>query len=245
MDNENSSNIGLKNIVDLSIDVPSHINRIIQPYHHPWHSASSFDYCFNYFRSFADQGNQKDIAAPANKHISCLQLGWFLANWGMLRGSSFLRIYSITHFEPLIQYIADCDERLWHIDVDSYTDENVRLVVQSKKDIQRILGLEKEHNVTDTLATKVMMAVFGNVPAFDRFFRIGLGLNSCSEKNLLTLREFYDMHRLSFESANIHTFDVATGKPTTRLYPKARLMDIVGFVQGGGAGSGADGLAEG
>jgi hypothetical protein len=49
---------------------------------------ASFDYCFNYFRSFREQDRTADIAAPQNLQMSCLQLGFYLASWGMLRGSS-------------------------------------------------------------------------------------------------------------------------------------------------------------
>ncbi len=224
-------------ILDRPIDVRSNIKRIIAPYHVPEHSATSFDYCFNYFQSFADKKRQRDLASKDNRRMSCLQIGWFLANWGMLRGSSFLRAYSITHFEPLIDYIANCDERLWHIDVDSYTDENIRLLVESKKDIQRIFGIDGKHNVTDTLATKVMMAVFGNVPAFDRFFQQGLNMHGCTEKHLHTLHQIYLRNRTAFDDSNVFTLDVVTKKPTTRPYPKGRLMDIVGFVEGGGGES--------
>jgi len=227
--------ISPNSLLDRPINVRANIERIIAPFHVAEHSTVSFDYCFNYFQSFADNHRQRDLASAKHKHMSCLQIGWFLANWGMLRGKSFLRTYSITHFEPLIDYIANCDERLWHIDVDSYTDENIRRVVESKKKIQHILGIDGKHNVTDTLATKIMLAVFGSIPAFDRYFQQGFKMNGCTEKHLQTLHQLYLLHRSAFESAKVFTFDITTKKLSTRPYPKARLMDIVGFVEGGGS----------
>ncbi len=47
---------------------------------------ASFDYCFNYFQSFRELGNISALAGPANVQLSCLQLGFYLASWGMLRG---------------------------------------------------------------------------------------------------------------------------------------------------------------
>ncbi len=48
---------------------------------------TSFDYCYNYFRTTNDLN--QDIEK------SCLVLGFYLASWGMFRGSSFLLQHSI------------------------------------------------------------------------------------------------------------------------------------------------------
>lgn len=49
---------------------------------------ASYDYCFNYFQSFYNNGTVVELASEANLQMSCLQLGFYLASWGMLRGSS-------------------------------------------------------------------------------------------------------------------------------------------------------------
>jgi len=51
---------------------------------------ASFDYCYNYFQSFYENGDIKAIAFVENIQLSCLELGFFLASWSMFRGSSFL-----------------------------------------------------------------------------------------------------------------------------------------------------------
>src|SRR5690625_5998584 len=60
---------------------------------------SSFDYCYNYFK------NTDDYLADIEK--SCLALGFYLASWGMYRGSSFLLNKSAKYFEPTSEYLAD------------------------------------------------------------------------------------------------------------------------------------------
>ena len=45
---------------------------------------ASFDYCFNYFQSFRTY--PAELTSPGNLELSCLQLGFYLASWGMLRG---------------------------------------------------------------------------------------------------------------------------------------------------------------
>lgn len=51
---------------------------------------TSFDYCFNYFQSHREQGKLPDLLRGEALQLSCLHLGFYLASWGMLRGSSEL-----------------------------------------------------------------------------------------------------------------------------------------------------------
>lgn len=50
---------------------------------------SSFDYCYNYFYSFYKVNKISELANEKNLQNSCLQLGFYLASWGMFRPSSF------------------------------------------------------------------------------------------------------------------------------------------------------------
>lgn len=77
---------------------------------------TSFDYCYNYFRT------TNDLTQDIEK--SCLVLGFYLASWGMFRGSSFLLQRNIKHFCPTISYIEKIDASVWDIDVDNYNQEN-------------------------------------------------------------------------------------------------------------------------
>ncbi len=56
----------------------------------PYERFSSFDYCYNHFYSFYRDNRVPELADDRNLQMSCLQLGFYLASWGMLRGSSFL-----------------------------------------------------------------------------------------------------------------------------------------------------------
>ena len=52
----------------------------------PTERYASFDYCFNYFQSYKEAGNQSALIDLANIQTSCLQLAFYLASWGMFRG---------------------------------------------------------------------------------------------------------------------------------------------------------------
>jgi hypothetical protein len=70
--------------------------------HKPDARYTSFDYCFNYFQSFRESGTLASLATPENVQISCLHLGFYLASWGMLRGSAELLQKSARHYVPVI-----------------------------------------------------------------------------------------------------------------------------------------------
>ncbi len=193
---------------------------------------ASFDYCFNYFKSFHENDKVEEIASQDNLQMSCLQLGFYLASWGMLRGSTFLLQKSVKHFEALIKEIASMDTSQWEIDVDVYSDENIDKIICSKKRIRKTLGNQSEY-ASDTLISKIMLGVFGNVPAFDDYFSKGFGMNkSITKNNLLILRDFYKKNRNEIDNHRIRTIDFHTGHETDRSYTKAKVIDMVGFIEG-------------
>lgn len=148
----------------------------------------------------------------------------------MLRGSSFLLEKSARFYQPMIENIAYADRRLWDLDVDIYTDENISLLLEFEKTIAK--SLCKERGLTDTLVTKIMLGVFGNVPAYDDFFRKGFGVHSFGFKTLRIIKRFYDDNKQEIDSVDIRTFDFISEKETNRHYSKAKIIDMVGFTEG-------------
>jgi hypothetical protein len=196
----------------------------------PSQRSASFDYCFNYFQSFREEDRIEELAAPSHMEVTCLQLAFYLASWGMLRGSSFLLEKSLRFYRPLIEGIATFDKRIWTIDADSYDDDNIATLLACKDMIVESLG--KENKPSDTLVTKIMLGVFGNVPAFDDFFRKGLVVHSLREKSLVFIREFYEENKTAIDGAEYYTFDYATALLTHRKYTKAKIIDMVGNIEG-------------
>jgi len=106
---------------------------------------SSFDYCYNYFHEFYEQGNIEAIASSTNVQLSCLQIGFYLASWGMLRGSSFLLQKSVKHYEQLMSMISRMPKVYWEIDLNSYSDENISRLLDLRKYILGSLGESDEY----------------------------------------------------------------------------------------------------
>ena len=95
-----------------------------------------------------------------------------------------------------------------------------------------MLGDQSEY-ASDTLISKIMLGVFGNVPAFDQNFCTGFCMNnSLIKMNLLTLRDYYKKYRNEIDNHRIRTIDFHTGKETDRFYTKAKIIDMVGFIEG-------------
>lgn len=193
---------------------------------------ASFDYCYNYFRTTTD------LAEDIEK--SCLVLGFYLASWGMLRGSSFLLQKSVKYFEPIIIYISELDKSVWEIDVDTYHEKNIQTILSIYDEIKKRLILDKNSDLT--LVTKILLGVFGFVPAFDSYFcesfrdisyrcNIKCGFRRLNRKSLVFIRDFYEANKSFIDDLSNTTFttNFITGEKTTINYPKAKIIDMYGF----------------
>jgi hypothetical protein len=198
----------------------------------PTERYASFDYCFNYFQSFKESGTASQIASHENLQQSCLQLGFYLASWGMLRGSTALRTKSMKIYEPVLRYIAGANEVIWEIDANSYTNENIEALIEFESQLYSRLCFDGSCP-SITLTTKIMLGVFGNVPAFDTNFKKGLGAYTFGKKSLQNVRTFYNNHQELIEKYCIPTLEFSSGKPSTRKYTRAKVIDMVFFIEGG------------
>jgi len=194
---------------------------------------TSFDYCYNYFIE------TKDLNYDMEK--SCLTLGFYLASWGMLRGSSFLLQKSVKHFQPTIEYISTLDKSVWIIDVDSYNEENINTILEIYQNIKERLILNG--NLHLTLITKILLGVFGFIPAYDQYFcntfrNIFKDRNSrfrsVNRKSLNLIKEFYYNNRNVIDklSNETYTTDFLKGQKTNIKYTKAKIIDMYGFSVG-------------
>jgi len=212
--------------------IQTDIHAVLQAYNSksgPNDRFTSFDYCYNYFR------NAEDLKNDVEK--SCLALGFYLASWGMLRGSSFLLDKSAKHFEDTIGYIAELPRSIWNIDVDNYTNENIQQIIEIYGDVKSKLVTDgKTHK---TLVTKVLLGVFGFVPAYDDYFTSTFReisgelcrFRSVNVNSLTVIKGFYENNRTTIDrfSEQAFTTDFLTGQKTKTNYPKAKIIDMYGF----------------
>jgi len=193
---------------------------------------TSFDYCYNYFRNTSDLN--KDIEK------SCLVLGFYLASWGMLRGSSFLLQKSAKHFQKLIEYYSTLDKENWLIYIDNYSVETNSKIIKIYNKTKENVIIEKNTHLT--LITKIRLGVFGFIPAYDQYFcntfnelfKGKCGFSVVNANSLNCLKEFYDTNKMTIDnlSNKTHTTDFLTGQKTNITYPKAKIIDMFGFTNG-------------
>lgn len=166
--------------------------------------------------------------------------GFYLASWGMYRGSSFILGKSSKIFVPLIEYISSQREHhceVWEIDVDKYTDENIALLIEQYGNIRSIII--KNKNAHLTLVTKVMLGVFAPTPAFDQYFIKSFGatfkgksgFRSFNKKSLQCLNEFYLSNKEIIDSTSNDTKTICfeSGEPSNLHYSKAKIIDMYGY----------------
>lgn len=192
------------------------------------HRYASFDYCFNYFQSFE---NKNTIASREHIEMSCLHLGFYLASWGMLRGSSDALEHSLTWLVPVIKIIAESPETLWLLDVDGYNEETLGMINFKYNQIAQALEVQTHL----TLVTKIMLGVYGCVPAFDRNVKawhrsIRTGKQTFTQK-LEGIGKFYNENKDTIDelAKSLNTIDFKTGHPTNHCYTKAKVIDMIGF----------------
>jgi hypothetical protein len=189
---------------------------------------ASFDYCFNYFQGARDVGETATLATGGRLELSCLHLGFYLASWGMMRASGTLHRRSLQELIPVVQVIANEPAATWELDVPSYCGSGLASVLALGDRVKNAYTF----TASPVLVTKTMLGVFGCVPAFDRFFRLGFGPAALDRSTLIGISDFYTANAATLRSTAIHTLDFASGHETPRCYTQAKLIDMIFFQEG-------------
>lgn len=191
----------------------------------------SWEYCYGHFMDARQ-------LVPDYDYLS-LHLAFYLASWGMYRGSSFLLQKDYRIHIPVVKELLK----------PKYNElAGIECVKYKKTEIQSLLGeinnflnnyynevrvQVKENmprnNLSDTLITKVLMGTLGCVPAYDRYFikgiknqKVSTGIYNIS--SLLKLVDFYESNKIKLENTR-HGLKV-NGRP----YPQMKMLDM-GFWQ--------------
>ncbi len=134
----------------------------------PHHRYRSWEHCYRFFRS----------TPPAQisdaRNDAALHLGFYLASWGMYRGSSFLlrHAYSV-HLRVIDSLSAPELRLLWKKDFGAEEDD-YRLITSVLAAAEAVRSAYAPFGQpTDTLVTKVLLGTLGCLPACDRFFLFG------------------------------------------------------------------------
>jgi len=193
--------------------------------------SRSWEHCYRVFRDARTDPSPDDYLS--------LHLAFYLASWGMYRGSSFLLQKDYKVHTPIVEEILkpeyDC---LFGLACADLRKSEVQMVLKTVYDNiadhfgpmrDQAAGREVASPVSPVLITKILMGTLGCVPAYDRFFVDGIKKHKVttqeySRKSVRKLAEFYEAHNDRLEEAR-------RGMRTEDLtYPQMKLLDM-GFWQ--------------
>ena len=194
--------------------------------------SRSWEHCYRVFR------DARTDPSPDYDYLS-LHLAFYLASWGMYRGSSFLLQKDYKVHTPIVKEILkpkyDCLFGLACADLRKsevqklYTTVYNYIADHFKPMRNQVAGREVKSRVSPVLITKILMGTLGCVPAYDRFFEegaryFGLEKKTYHEDSLLELADIYEAHNDRLEEARrgMRTEDL--------VYPQMKLLDM-GFWQ--------------
>ncbi len=197
--------------------------------------SRSWEHCYRVFR------DARTDPSPDCDYLS-LHLAFYLASWGMYRGSSFLLQKDYKVLVPIVEKILkpeyDC---LFGLACTDLRNDDIRAQLKKLYDYiadyyfrpirDKVAGREVTTPVSPVLITKILMGTLGCVPAYDRFFVDGIKKHKVttqeySRNSLLKLVDFYEKHNDRLEDARrgMRTDDL--------IYPQMKVLDM-GFWQVG------------
>lgn len=186
------------------------------------HRYMSWEHCYSYFRE-----NKIDVDK------ACLHMAFYLASWGMYRGSSFLLWKDYLIHKEVVEHLIT-KKHLQNIEFANINDETINEIIDLCAWIRKwypanagkINGTNRKINVTDTLVTKIVLGALGCIPAYDRYFIVGLGAHKINPHT----PSFAGIKKLvSFYVENISQFDVLSSKINNNrkiIYPPMKLIDM-------------------
>jgi hypothetical protein len=205
------------------------INSIVEKYlsgitADEFHRFKSWDNCFKAF----------SVAKPSEMLV--LELAFYLASWGMYRGSSgLLQKNHFVHKGAVDIVFSAMHQKLKCDETAEVQREYIQAILSVKDELAKhyssiefTKGTDQAKPIspTDTLLSKVMLGTLGCVPAYDRYFIVGLREMKMentrfNESSLNELFNFIDEYRREIVQAQ------KLIKTKTNLhYPLMKILDM-------------------
>jgi hypothetical protein len=195
----------------------------------PHHRLRSWEHCYLHFRRHAT------FTTPEHLDTAALHLAFYLASWGMYRGSTALLWKDYQVHTPVVATLLEPKyAKLWDFDL---RDKSVPLVVSLAEALRSTYGQQftgvggTPRLATDTLITKVLLGTMGCTPARDNYFvtgfrRAGFRCSRFGRNFLDQVLQFYRDHVREFEAAR----DVILERSGV-AYPPMKLVDMYFFTE--------------
>ena len=188
----------------------------------------SWEHCYSNFINARDNKN-------AELDYLSLQLAFYLASWGMYRGSSFLLQKDYKIHIPVVKELLKVEyDPLAGIDcVELKREKNQRLLEKINAFLDEydsnirgeVKNIKVRNQLSSTLITKILMGTLGCVPAYDRYFISGIKKQKVASgnynmKSIGQLVDFYESNIVELE--NIRKDMKVNGM----AYPQMKILDM-------------------
>jgi hypothetical protein len=170
-----------------------------------------------------------------------LNLGFYLASWGMYRGSTGLLQKDYKIHVGAIVIIKKYHKDLRCTNIFEVSLNNIDQIFELKKELYdyynsfKYLNNKNELKIkspTDTLLSKIILGTLGCSPAFDRYFNDGIKLHKISatkfdKKSFENMFEFIERNKLE-----IVVFQKELLEQKNIYYPIFKLVDMFFWNEG-------------
>lgn len=188
------------------------------------HRYYSWEHCYNAF----GESEEYDV-----DHLS-LHMAFYLASWGMYRGSSGLLWKDFRfHKYAIVVLKSHCKIR----DEDVYQESYLASVFEIYEKLERIYLMEyltsqgenREFKPTETLITKILLGSLACLPAIDRNFRQGWGIktNKLGKNRFVEIFDVVRTHKEQIDEAQKYICE-RIGK----YYPVMKIVDMYYWQKG-------------
>lgn len=196
----------------------------------------SWCWCYAKFR----EAFKKRKVTDKEKDALALNLGFYLASWGMYRGSSFVLQHDYKFLTPIVEILMNRKKHwspLLGVSLSAFrTPGNSEgelldeLYEAIKTEFQNLTGRAETDRMSTTLITKILLGTLGCVPALDRFFEdtrkkeCPRCSTSVMSEMMRTLADYWHDNQLSNVLAPDPELD---GIVVGLQYPEAKILDMV------------------
>lgn len=189
----------------------------------------SWDNCYGTFKQLREQMSEQNTQVQNLDDDTidklALHLDFYLASWGMYRGSSCLLQLDHTVHEPIVRIVLKRKyNEIAGMKYEHFLNhpEKLNLIMEAASEIREsydnsfhLLQPEKPTKASDTLVTKVLLGTLACCPAYDRNVKLtlrkGLPSKICqtfkkeSLENLLDVFREADISRLSEGAESLYS----------------------------------------
>jgi hypothetical protein len=194
------------------MEISGTLNKFIEEQNIEFHRFKSWEHCYNFFQKkyFINSYNKED-----NDDLAALNLGFYLASWGMYRGSTFLLQNDYKIHTNVVKFLKEFYKK------DEYKFDEIIFLKDKISAIYRNSATpnsSKNSTPSDTLITKILLGTYGCIPAYDRFFIEGFNSiigSTCSfdKDKFDLLNKYYEDNKKKFTGFE-------------KNYPKMKLLDM-------------------